>query len=403
MSCPLRISWLCVSSSKPPFPALPEAVTLLSCFFKFLHGSARVQAELDMRLLFPISNSHSMNGDSFVDVVGVAQGALVWLENRGRGLGFTAHMVDSVSSGFVPPAVLQMDGDGGPEIAVIVGFSIQWYQSTACPAGRYGVNGSIPCHDCAAGHVGPWVGLGVETGDMCAGPCAPGQYSAAGAMTCTNCSAGYMCGLAATSPTQTQCPPGTYSEAGASVCSSCPGGRFGNSSGLTSSACTGPCPAGYVCGLGTVNGTATLCPPGQFSGEGSSVCRPCPAGRYGSVPPLVHESCTELCDEGRWGAPGATGPDCTGPCAAGYACPRGLNTSNPGESYKCVAGRYSARGQGVCSPCPKGRYGSGSGAESSACTADCAEGFFCPEGSSGQIPYVALVMSECAAAVCCEK
>jgi hypothetical protein len=215
-------------------------------------------------------------------------------------------------------------------------------------------------------------------------------------MTCTNCSAGYMCGLAATSPTQTQCPPGTYSEGGASVCSLCPGGKFGNSSGLTSSACTGPCPAGYVCGPGTVNGTATLCPLGQFSGEGSSVCSPCPGGRYGSVPPLVHASCTGLCVVGRWGAPGTTSPDCTGPCAAGYACPPGLNTSNPGSSYECVAGRYSARGQGVCSPCPKGRYGNTAGAVSSDCTGACVVGHYCPEGSTEQIPYVAFFLSECA-------
>jgi hypothetical protein len=224
---------------------------------------------------------HSLNGDSLVDIIsGQTTSAglltLIWFENHGPGLGFAAHLIDApIPPSRSPPAAFQIDRDGGPDIVFATtpyswatSGSITWYRSTACPAGRYGVNGSIPCHDCAAGHVGPWVGLGAETGDMCAGPCAPGQYSAAGAMTCTNCSAGYMCGLAATSPTQAQCGPGTYSEAGAGVCSSCPGGRFGNSSGLTSSACTGPCPAGYVCGLGTVNGTATLCPPGQFSGEG---------------------------------------------------------------------------------------------------------------------------------------
>jgi hypothetical protein len=358
----------------------------------------------------------SMNGDSHVDVVGAPyvdvasfnEIDLLWYENRGQELGFTAHQIDAGLSFATElpktePSASQIDGDGGTDVAFVevkIGAAssfIWWYQSMTCPAGRYGVNGSIPCYDCAAGHVGPWVGLGAETGDMCAGPCAPGQYSAAGAMACTNCSAGYMCGLPATTPTaQMVCPPGTYSEGGASACSLCPGGRFGNSSGMTSSVCTGPCPAGYVCSPGTVNGTAALCPPGQFSGEGSSVCSPCPAGRYGGAPPLVHANCTGLCAVGRWGAPGATSADCNGPCAAGYACPPGLNTSNPESLVKCRNGTYSARGQGVCSPCPKGRYGGSAGAESSDCTGACVVGHYCPEGSTEQIPYVAFWACECA-------
>jgi hypothetical protein len=230
---------------------------------------------------------------------------------------------------------------------------------------------------------------------MCAGPCGPGQYSTVGSRVCRSCSAGYLCsGLAATRPNDTVCPPGTYSESGARVCSLCPSGRFGSSSGLTSSACTGTCPAGYTCGAGTANGTSTLCPPGRFSGEGSSVCVECGAGRYGADPPLVGPDCSGLCVVGRWGAPGANSPDCNGPCDAGYACPPGLSTSNPGEAVKCAAGKYSARGQGVCSPCPRGRYGSGTGAESSVCTGACVVGHYCPEGSTEQIPYVASFASE---------
>jgi hypothetical protein len=188
-----------------------------------------------------------MNGDSRVDVVGTPyvdvatlnEIDLLWFENRWPELGFTAHQIDAglsfAESPRTEPFASQIDGDGGPDITFVMPedgrYQLLWYQSMTCPVGRYGVNGSIPCYDCAAGHVGPWVGLGAETGDMCAGPCAPGQYSAAGAMACSNCSAGYMCGLAATSPTaQMVCPPGTYSEGGASACSLCPGGRFGNSS-----------------------------------------------------------------------------------------------------------------------------------------------------------------------------
>lgn len=323
--------------------------------------------------------------------------ALVWYENRGPGLGFASHIITSLGSDYYTSTglgVYQLDGDGGPDMAFVdvpygsTSGVILWYQSTACPAGRYGIDGAIPCHDCAAGYVGPWVGLGAETGDMCAGPCAPGQYSTAGSMSCSDCSAGYTCGLAANSSRQSQCPLGTYSEGGASSCSMCPSGRFGRTAGLTSPLCTGPCPAGYMCSTGTANATASVCPPGQFSGEGASMCTPCPAGRYGEAPPLVDGSCTGPCAVGRWGVPGATTPDCNGPCDAGYACPQGLSTPSPGLQHRCPAGKYSAVGQGVCTPCPQGRHGSLPGAESSACTGVCAAGRFCPEGSSEQEPYV---------------
>ena len=39
----------------------------------------------------------------------------------------------------------------------------------------------------------------------------------------------------------------------------CPGGVFGNTSGLTSAACSSPCAPGYFCPVGSVNATAMVC------------------------------------------------------------------------------------------------------------------------------------------------
>ena len=39
----------------------------------------------------------------------------------------------------------------------------------------------------------------------------------------------------------------------------CPGGVFGDVSGLTTSACSGPCAAGYFCPSGSTNATAVRC------------------------------------------------------------------------------------------------------------------------------------------------
>jgi hypothetical protein len=39
----------------------------------------------------------------------------------------------------------------------------------------------------------------------------------------------------------------------------CPAGRFGNSSGVVTALCSGPCQRGYFCGDGSVSPTADVC------------------------------------------------------------------------------------------------------------------------------------------------
>ena len=68
-------------------------------------------------------------------------------------------------------------------------------------------------------------------------------------------------GTEATRTGETQCEAGHYCSGGVKV--QCPAGTFGNSPGLSTAACDGPCPAGYYCPAGTAGpldcGDATLC------------------------------------------------------------------------------------------------------------------------------------------------
>lgn len=82
------------------------------------------------------------------------------------------------------------------------------------------------------------------------------------------------------------CEPGFFCIDG--IKKKCPPGTFGSSSGLSSSSCSGLCPAGFFCPIGTSNGTYSKCP----------------AGRYGSSQGLYKS-------------------DCTNTCAPGYYCPEG--------------------------------------------------------------------------------
>jgi hypothetical protein len=73
------------------------------------------------------------------------------------------------------------------------------------------------------------------------------------------------------------CSVGQYSVGGASACSLCPAGLYGGTVGLTVSACSGNCSAGYVCAAGSTNSTPAPCPGGRYSEAGAGTCKLCPA------------------------------------------------------------------------------------------------------------------------------
>jgi hypothetical protein len=99
-----------------------------------------------------------------------------------------------------------------------------------------------------------------------------------------------------------RCPPGEMNEERVSVGLSLCVGVYGSSFGLSSAACSGPCPKGHYCPQGTVNGTTHRCP----------------GGRYGLLTSCL--ACNSL-----FVAVGNTtnlsDPACSGICAPGYFCP----------------------------------------------------------------------------------
>ena len=148
---------------------------------------------------------------------------------------------------------------------------------------------------------------------------------------------------------QTLVSPGLYST-GSLWPVACPAGRYGATAGLSSSSCTGICPAGSRCINGTI--IPAQCSAGTWSAAGSATCSPCDAGRYGATS-------------------GLTSSQCTAACPAGSGCPSG--TSSP---TICPTGTWSAAGS-TCLPCNNGTYGNTTGLTSPSCSGSCA---FAPLG-----------------------
>jgi hypothetical protein len=92
-------------------------------------------------------------------------------------------------------------------------------------------------------------------------------------------------------------------------------------------------------------------------------------------------------------------PACSGSCAAGYACPVGSNRRDP-PATACPAGRFSVGGAGVCTICPGGVYGNGTGLTTPQCSGACGAGYVCPAGSIRSAPCPAGTYSLEGAANC---
>ncbi len=221
-------------------------------------------------------------------------------------------------------------------------------------------------------------------------PAAPGFYTLPGT------------GLDATNQvTQVACQPGQYCSDG--VTNPCPAGTFGATEALPSSACSGPCAAGYTCPASSTSPTQTpcggvgvYCPEGSamamFAAPGEYTVGPTYATRTGILPCPSGSYCVggmrSPCEAGTFGcADRLSIPTCNGPCTAGFFCPAGSVSSQQSAcggsasapdaaSYFCPqgaaaalrvgAGNYSTgspadvphrrTGQAVC---PPGRYCAG--------------------------------------------
>lgn len=167
------------------------------------------------------------------------------------------------------------------------------------------------------------------------------------------------------------CPPGSYCKGGIKYI--CAEGLYGNTSGLASSNCSGPCSPGYYCPQGSTSSkqfscrsggnkaSRHYCPPasghplptamGYYAfkdspsvvddeAAGFDAQAPCERGSY------CIDGQTHLCAGGTWGGiTMQTNASCSGICAAGYYCPPG--SIGPKQipcgntSFYCPAGSAS--------------------------------------------------------------
>ena len=217
----------------------------------------------------------------------------------------------------------------------------------ACPAGRYsaGQAGDNLCHgDCDAGFVcaegatKPFTTSETDDGTgvtMCG---AESVYCPKGTKTAILAEPGYYTvgGTPKTRSAQELCPLGSYCIAGRKTI--CPPGSFGETKGLSESACSGLCVSGRygMAGEHTTAWCEGYCDPGYWCTAGSAVPNPeaCPAGRFSTGFAKTNE--------------------CTGPCSPGYFCPVASESS---EQQPCGdVALYCPEGSGSPKTVSRGFY-----------------------------------------------
>ena len=147
----------------------------------------------------------------------------------------------------------------------------------------------------------------------------------------------------------------------------------------------------------------TVCPVGKYCPASAQAPTDCPIGTYNAVTGATDDSYCLPCKSGQFCATtGLSAP--TGDCSEGYYCIEGASSATPsadpdGKFGPCTTGNYCPTKTGAPIPCPPGTFRATTGAISEAqctsCTAgkyclsgglsavegDCAEGFYCPEGT----------------------
>ena len=142
----------------------------------------------------------------------------------------------------------------------------------ACPLGMF-CAGSVPASPCTAGFVGATVG---QSSSNCSGPCSSGSYCPTGSSTQRLCPVGFFC------PNPATIAP-------------CDAGYFGSTGGQNTSTCSGNCTPGYFCPAGSKNSTAAICPTGSYCPLGSGAPILCPIGTFGNSTGLTTAACTGTC------------------------------------------------------------------------------------------------------------
>lgn len=210
-----------------------------------------------------------------------------------------------------------------------------------------------------------------------------------------SCQVGYYCGFDSTKG---------YSQ------TKCPAGRYGNTTQLSDSQCSGPCPEGFWCPSGTWYPQYFPCPPGTMCPEGSAQPSECSPGYacegYRAV--NITANATAQCSPGYYCPSSACNQTTLAPLpcvhngADPYAlnnswCPRvdGCATSNCSSSLSqcpasgllgavtvtqvaCPAGTYQPdkmkSDPSACLPCSKGTYSFNPGWAYPLCLGQCLAG-----------------------------
>ncbi len=279
-----------------------------------------------------------------------------------------------------------------------------------CPPGSTTPFGSGPCTDAAT--FCP-AGSGAEPT-----PLTPGYHSVfnttsyAPAPTISSSSL-----TVSVSTTQVLCSPGFWCGGGGTA-TPCAAGRWGGAPGLQSAECSGLCEEGYFCPAASTTPRAAACGSlAVYCPKGSGAPSPVPAGHL-SLParstvedllptkPPLHGSptaaaappfpsaCPAAWAQGAEAAhlfdlqatlaresPALVGRGLTALNAHAHA----VNGTTRASIAACPPGSFCLRG--LASPCPPGRFSSAPGAAGAqgsppTCPGICAEGFFCPQGSS---------------------
>ncbi|KAH8064675.1 hypothetical protein JL722_1554 [Aureococcus anophagefferens] len=327
----------------------------------------------------------------------------------------------------------------------------QYGSQHPCPNGtftnRTRLAHEADCEPCSPGHYCGAPGLPEPQG-----PCEAGFYCALGSATATPGDGeferylGETCNVMRPSETNGVCPVGHYCEEGSIAPTQCPPGTESKARGLHNVTECRPCTAGYVCPeSGTINATipcpanfscpggdivATVtCPEGHYCAGGDAAPAPCEPGTYqnataqdsGYACPAKTEYATAFpCPDGSFGnetmlngtdqceactpglycnETGLTAP--VGPCAAGYYCASGSNTSTPGDgehwtyvgetcnslqpgelSGVCPVGHYCEEGSIAPTQCPPGTESTARGLRNVSECPPCSAGFTCPNAST---------------------
>ena len=220
-----------------------------------------------------------------------------------------------------------------------------------CPPGRYGAEQGLYSMECS-------------------GLCSEGHYCQEGSTSKTQLSCGHIelfCPLGSSAPQEVnegyytvnsdssdafddartriaerKCEPGTWCQGG--IRRLCAPGYWGESFGLTTYICSGPCSAGHLCPEGSTKPVEVVC------GDPDFYCLP------QSFKPIR--------------------------VAIGSYSTGGIESTRTGQAI-AHPGKYAV--SGLLFTCRAGYYGASEGLSTPSCSGPCAPGFYCPTGSTSPV------------------